>query len=801
MAVFTLDAEPISESGAFCEEVIEQISRLRAGDAHRRVVVLTPGSAASARVRARLCEDRILGASVVESQSLVPSLLPPETVFSDEPIRRKSFWLTFLTEQYPDNSEAWVEERADQLIDADLLEIAAESDRADLKAAREGTRGIVDVIAPTKAGIVVFGFDSEDTAIELPNPLDAILPALNRSGCDVVYAKARFVEGQESNRTLVAAPDRMSEVVAVADAIASNANDDVAVVVPTRGIYEEALRAHLERRDIDVWASRSQTIRDLPVGRWLVSFLQASADRFARPLMIDLFMQLAVAGVFEVDDVIDLDQMSRRKWVLDSTHWYKAQGWSNVDAHLRSFLRTILDAGAAQGTDDIEKLGDLLAGLSKLDAGKRLSKITLDEELSTNQQRLGAVLSTAIESAEKGVRFLRLPDAFGLVRSTVYVVGMDSTGTYRNSQSEFEIDEFKAKRRSWSWLLSTVPNLVVTVPSSDLATGDQLEPSAWVTEQIGDSTKSVLGRASDLRLASPANLTTSGHQAWLKYGPSRTLDELGEHRWSPSQFGTFQRCPLQWMLKSRFRLYGSDLPEKDAVFDPATRGTIVHEVLERHFTEGNNSFEELLQETIEKHIAENALHDGDPFIELGITDLANRLRKGHDAIEAELALDGSEQQEHEAKIESTIICGGETVWLSGKIDRQINGDKQTVLDYKSSKKATKPGDLASAGTTGENLQLWIYGLMMDPRPDELVLAFPLSNTPNKEVTRVTAGEAQYARVADGIGRLVSHAGKSALGIAADAGNVFSGACSSCEVKQACPSRHRNVEAHDPQTFF
>ncbi len=787
----------------FGQEALAKIAELQAIELTRRIIVVTPGASSAERIQAEVCQAGLLGVSVVESKGLVPRLLPPGHEYGPR-VRTLGFWSGFVAERYPNVTSSRREQRALELFNADLSPNPSDDDAAEISTVAERTIRLVEAIAERTCSVIAFGFEDEDSEVDLPTPLDAILAALEEMGFSVGMARSSIGAGDPQQRRLFELPDRMSEVVAVVEAVSTDPSTDLAIVVPDDGFYQEALSALLNRKGLQVRTAHPRELGDLPVGRWLRNFHLAATDSFARPLMIDLMTQLATAGILDVEMVVDLDRQSREAWVIDSRHWRKLAGLPQLPTEIRKALNLVLDAAAALSGTDATSLEKLLDFVAPLDPERHLRSIRLDTPSRTNRSRLLRGLRGAVEQSGSGVKVVRLSDAFGLIESTVYVLGMDTTATYRNSQTASEIDAFKAKRHSWRRLLSTTPNLFVTAPTSDLATGERLERSAW-TNSVGEPRW--LGPASAIRMRQFEDSATECQRNWIVDGPSRQLDfPVEEHRWSPSQLDTFQRCPTQWMLRYRFRLRRWSLPEVDEVLDAATRGNVVHRVLEQQERLGGVSFEDLIHEAIAENLTQNALIDGDPLVEVVLADLAQRIRVGHQEIERKLQVPNDSIEAHERKIpETEVDCGGVSVRLTGKIDRLTDATgERRVLDYKSGKEATSEGDLASAGASGEHLQLWVYGLVLEALgegfPTDLTLAFPLAQLRGKQtrVSSVRATPRQFEKVATGVGRVVAAAAGSRLPFAQQG---FTSPCRYCEVAQACPTRHRRAPFHNPRALF
>ena len=477
----------------FGQEALAKIAELQAIELTRRIIVVTPGASSAERIQAEVCQAGLLGVSVVESKGLVPRLLPPGHEYGPR-VRTLGFWSGFVAERYPNVTSSRREQRALELFNADLSPNPSDDDAAEISTVAERTIRLVEAIAERTCSVIAFGFEDEDSEVDLPTPLDAILAALEEMGFSVGMARSSIGAGDPQQRRLFELPDRMSEVVAVVEAVSTDPSTDLAIVVPDDGFYQEALSALLNRKGLQVRTAHPRELGDLPVGRWLRNFHLAATDSFARPLMIDLMTQLATAGILDVEMVVDLDRQSREAWVIDSRHWRKLAGLPQLPTEIRKALNLVLDAAAALSGTDATSLEKLLDFVAPLDPERHLRSIRLDTPSRTNRSRLLRGLRGAVEQSGSGVKVVRLSDAFGLIESTVYVLGMDTTATYRNSQTASEIDAFKAKRHSWRRLLSTTPNLFVTHPHQTLllARGSNVRhgliqlanPVGWVRRQL-----------------------------------------------------------------------------------------------------------------------------------------------------------------------------------------------------------------------------------------------------------------------------------------------------------------------------
>jgi len=690
---------------------------------------------------------------------------------------------------------------------ADLGESTSDHLEDDLVAGRTAdSQALTHYFGPASPAVILFGFATEEQRVDLPASVESVVAAMRRCDVHIVEAHASAEVSASQSRELFLVADRIGEVWAVTEAISREAFGDVAVVVPDNGPYEEAFSTALGSRGLAVQLGRQAQVQDVAIGRWLNGFLQSADDAFARPLMVDLLHQLAIAGALDVDAVTELDRISRVDWVIDARHWWVLYGNDRVDPSVGEAIRVLLAARAGLSHTDSNSLDDLYRLIRPLDPDRLVQRFAISGSgRMTNRSRIRRLLSTRTPiKGGTGLQIVRLSEAFGLAQSTVFVVGFDTTATYRASQSAADISTFKAKRRAWVWLTAYTSQLIVTAPAADLATGDRLEVSAWA-RSLG--APAWLPPSAELRSTIPGTSASDRQVGWLRNGPVRSLGiDLSGHRWSPSQIDTFQRCPLQWMLKSRLGLPRWKKPETDAVLDPATRGTIVHQVLEEHFGAGGAPFEQLLREAIIDHVAENALRDGDPLIEVTIQNLAVRIRSGHDEIERELAIAQAIEQQ-ELEITASLRCGSREAVFAGKIDRLIDSDAgRMVLDYKSSKRITTTSELSNAPNTGQHLQLWLYAAMLEAVGEQpaghVALAFPLADPSGKQtrVSRIQIGERQRhsEQVLAGIERLIALAESEELSVAPQG---WDSACRYCDVADACPARHRKGPSHRAHALF
>lgn len=795
--------------------LIQALRELRAASQATRILIVAPGEAATAQVQTQLALAGELGVTVCGPDALLPNVLQPGSQLAASRVRTPGYWRELVALRYGAWTRGRQHELAIELFTADLTSadsaLAAGGPVAQLLAEGSGedTTSVVDSLSVRPPAVVLYGFDTEEAQVDLPSPLDVLIPQLETAGVTVTSARPPRPTADQLERSVMIASDRLAEIVAVTEAIEREGTGDVAIVVPDIGPYEHAIASALEGRNIATRQPRPERLDESPAGRWLRTFLLAVDDRFARPLFVDLLQQLATAGILPVEGIIEVDRISRRDWVLDSRHWHSLTADSRIDESVRAAMRVILQAGAALDKPDSASMHALVDWVAPLDPQALIRRSLQAEATTTNRTQLRRALAElGTQRGSSGVPIHRLSEAFGLTQSTVFVVGLDTTATYRNSQSAFEISRFKAKRRSWVWLSSVTPQLIVTAPAADLATSERLEISAWVKD-LGVEPHHLPSTAT-LRGQLPGKAASAVQVRWRDSVPSRRLDaDLTDHRWSPSQIDTFQRCPLQWALKSRLKLPRHATPESDDVFDPATRGTVVHSVLENQAKDVDRSFEELLREAIQEELAENALRDGDPLLEVTIGDLARRIQIGHRAIEAELALSGDVIEQQERSLDVVVQCGDRAVSFRGFIDRQIDSPAgRTVLDYKSSKKKTGVSDLSSAAASGQHLQLWLYAAMLeavgDPAPagQQIALAFPLAKLTGKQTplsaVPVKAGDHRLRKVTDGVGRLIAAAENDELAVA-DQG--YNSPCRFCDVADACPQRHRIAPTHDPKQFF
>ena len=193
-----------------------------------------------------------------------------------------------------------------------------------------------------------------------------------------------------------------------------------------------------------------------------------------------------------------------------------------------------------------------------------------------------------------------------------------------------------------------------------------------------------LGAVDRRRLAWPRRLEL------LRSRPIRGLPAAVGRTLSASSINSYRRCPFLYLVRHILKLQ----PARERALDPLLRGTIVHEVLERHVEQGGDCgalFDRLFEQA-----AAN--------LRLGIEGEAWRRWLRMATLRAAEAMKGEEVLETEREFRIDV----DGVVLRGRIDRLDRcGDGVLVRDYK-----TGGGADAAAALRFDDLQLDVYLLAM-----------------------------------------------------------------------------------------
>ena len=175
--------------------LIQAVRELRAAGPATRILIVAPGEAATAQVQTQLAFAGQLGVTVCGPDALLPNVLQPGSQLAASRVRTAGYWRELVAQRYGAWTRGRQHELAIELFTADLTSSdsapAADGPVAQLlvEGSGEDTASVVDSLSVRPPAVVLYGFDTEEAQVDLPSPLDVLIPQLEMAGVTVTSAR------------------------------------------------------------------------------------------------------------------------------------------------------------------------------------------------------------------------------------------------------------------------------------------------------------------------------------------------------------------------------------------------------------------------------------------------------------------------------------------------------------------------------------------------------------------------------------------------------------------------------------
>jgi RecB family exonuclease len=273
-------------------------------------------------------------------------------------------------------------------------------------------------------------------------------------------------------------------------------------------------------------------------------------------------------------------------------------------------------------------------------------------------------------------------------------------------------------------------------PLSCVASGPVLDAfELELRESISLSQNALRTLTKEHRLARPLDLRRARRASFLSDWDGLVKSELtllpADRQLSATSIEAYAACGFKFLCRSILRLQVPETPEERETMDPAVRGTVVHRVLNRFFTEQQQRGRPALDEAWDDR-------DLDRLLEMLEHELANARALGQAGLpifhaheeavmradlERFLVEDSLDRQARRARpsrfefdFSGVEIAGRRFRGAADRIDYSDDGSRAWVIDYKTggaSSYQTKPDDPFNGG---QQLQLAIYAAALGAPP-------------------------------------------------------------------------------------